>query len=79
MVDRKTPESKVAGTLQVGVDENRFEVVINLPEDMTGHVCFSPTQARDLAALLIKHADLADELFNGGKNDVERQQVPEGA
>lgn len=49
---------RVEGYLEVGVNVHN-EVVINLPTDMTGHVCFSPNQARALATLLMKHADEA--------------------
>ena len=46
---------KVEGHLEVGVNE-LFEVVINLDRDRTGHIVFSPNQARTLGALLLKKA-----------------------
>lgn len=49
----------MSGFLEVGVDL-RNEVVINLPRDMTGHLTFSPDQARNLAELLIRKAAEAD-------------------
>jgi hypothetical protein len=44
-----------AGFLDVGTNE-RHEVVINLPRDMTGHIVFSVEQAEGLAATLTKKA-----------------------
>lgn len=54
---------KTAGYLEVGINEND-EVVINHPDlkpdkDGVGHIVFSPNQARNLAELLLKHADKA--------------------
>lgn len=51
---------KIAGFLEVGLNE-QGEVVVNHPDlkpdaDGVGHIVFSPTQARRLADLLIKHA-----------------------
>lgn len=46
------------GFLLVGHD-NR-EVVVNLDRDRTGHLTFSPQQARDFAWLLVKQADALD-------------------
>ena len=47
------------GVLMVGTNE-RDEVVINLPRDMTGHMVFSPAQARGLAETLLRKADTVD-------------------
>lgn len=49
--------------LEVGLSMDEREVIINHPEltpnpDGTGgHIIFSPQQARDLAALLVRKAD----------------------
>lgn len=43
------------GILEVGTNE-RHEVVINLPHDMTGHIVFSVEQAEGLAATLTRKA-----------------------
>jgi hypothetical protein len=48
-----------SGYLEVGTNE-AHEVVVNLPRDMTGHVVFSPEQARDLAKTLTGRAADAD-------------------
>ena len=47
-----------AGVFEVGTND-AHEVVINLPRDMTGHIVFSPHQARVLAQTLVKMADRA--------------------
>ena len=49
-----------AGYLEVGTN-GRGEVVINLDHDRTGHVVFSPEQARALAHLLLKKAIEAEQ------------------
>lgn len=46
---------KIEGYLMVGTNE-QGEVVVNLDRDRTGHIVFSPAQARTLAALLLKKA-----------------------
>jgi hypothetical protein len=51
----------IGGHLLVG-QNTRGEVVINLPRDMTGHLVFSPHQARGLADLLTKNADELEAL-----------------
>jgi hypothetical protein len=55
-------EDKIAGYLEVGRND-KFEVIINFKEDIPGigHVVFSPNQARNLARLLIQHAEEAEE------------------
>src|ERR1035438_2791117 len=55
---------KVSGFLEVGPNDKN-EVVINHPdlhpdENGVGHIVFSPNQARNLAELLIKHANSID-------------------
>jgi len=47
------------GTLEIGTNE-KHEVVINLPRDMTGHVVFSVEQARALASSLNSKAFVAE-------------------
>lgn len=44
-----------SGTLEIGTND-KHEVVINLPRDMTGHIVFSPVQARVLADTLVRKA-----------------------
>jgi hypothetical protein len=49
------------GFLTVGTgDGPKPEVIINLDHDRTGHVTFSPDEARGLAALLMKKATEAE-------------------
>jgi hypothetical protein len=55
---------KSSGFLWVGVNDNQ-EVVINHPDiqpdkDGAGYIVFSPAQARNLAALLVKQAKIAE-------------------
>jgi hypothetical protein len=47
------------GFLEVGANEDG-EVVLNLDQDRTGHIVFSPDQARRLARLLWAKAMDAD-------------------
>lgn len=47
-----------SGFLEVGTNESH-EVVINLPQDMTGHIVFSIDQARALAKTLSEKANAA--------------------
>lgn len=47
------------GSLMVGTNGNG-EVVVNLDQDRTGHIIYSPAQARQFASLLCKKADEAD-------------------
>lgn len=48
-----------SGFLEVGTNE-AHDVVINLPRDMTGHINFTPAQARQLAETLTRKASDAD-------------------
>lgn len=48
---------RVGGALIVGIDPHRREVVINLDYERTGHLTFSPNQARGLAGILKRKAD----------------------
>lgn len=49
-----------AGFLEVGTND-KHEVVINLPRDMTGHIVFSTEQAEGLAASLTRQAREAQQ------------------
>lgn len=53
------------GHLEVGINE-QHEVLINLDRDRTGHIVFSPEQARQLAAVLTKKAAEAEATGNAG-------------
>lgn len=48
-----------SGVLQIGTN-SAHEVVLNLPRDMTGHIVFSPEQARGLADTLTRKAAEAE-------------------
>jgi hypothetical protein len=48
-----------SGALEVGTND-KHEVVINLPRDMTGHIVFSVEQARALASALNSQAFAAE-------------------
>lgn len=48
-----------AGVLEVGTND-KHEVVINLPRDMTGHIVFSVEQARALSVTLMAQARAAE-------------------
>jgi hypothetical protein len=48
------------GVLEVGLNEKK-EVVINLPKDMTGHIVFSIAEARVLALVLLRTANEGEE------------------
>ena len=50
---------KVAGHLRVGINHSG-KVVVNLDHEQTGHIVFSPDQARHLASLLNEKADDAE-------------------
>ena len=50
---------KIEGYLEVGHNA-MGDVVINLPEDKTGHIVFSPKQARALARTLFIKASVAE-------------------
>jgi hypothetical protein len=56
------------GVLEVGTD-GRTNVVINLPRDMTGHLKFTPSQAKNLAECLARQAKNASR---------EQPREPEG-
>lgn len=71
---------KITGVLEVGIDE-AGQVIINHPDLMpdangVGHIVFSRNQARNLARLLVKHADQseADEMK---KQEVARRKAAE--
>jgi hypothetical protein len=50
----------VGGYLMVGYD-HEGQVVVNLDHDRTGHLIFSPAQARHLARLLVAKAQEAEQ------------------
>lgn len=63
-----TVKERVAGYLETGIvwrpSISGYEVMVNFPEtvdDKAHHVAFSPNQARDFAALLVKKADEAEQ------------------
>jgi hypothetical protein len=56
---------KVGGYLEIGISEDRRDVVVNHPDidpdkRGVGHIVFSPAQARHLARLLNAKADEID-------------------
>ena len=57
--DEKDQYESGPGFLMVGHNENG-EVVINLDHDRTGHVVFTPQEARYLGHLLLHKADRAE-------------------
>lgn len=52
--------SSGGGFLLIGYDPDRHEVVMNLDKDRTGHLNFSPSQARHLAFNLLDKARALD-------------------
>ena len=65
---------KIGGFLEVGTDKG--EVVVNHPdlkpdENGVGHIVFSPDQARNLASLLQKQAQIAEN-YEFEKSETER-------
>jgi len=75
---RMTPEEageESAGHLEVGTNEEH-EVVVNLDHDRTGHIVFSPSQARQLAAVLTKKAAEAETAGNGGPPNRDQDDSP---
>lgn len=57
--------SRIAGHLEIGLNED-LEVVINHPDlrpdaDGNGHIILSAEQARNLAGLILKHAEESDK------------------
>jgi hypothetical protein len=53
---------RVTGFLEVGVSDAN-EVVINLDHERTGHITFSPPQARNLAGILLAKASEATAIM----------------
>ena len=49
-------KSPGAGFMLIGVDPHRGEVVMNLDRDRTGHIAFTPDQARAVAQKMITKA-----------------------
>jgi hypothetical protein len=62
------PTDNGPGALEIGTNE-RGEVVMNLPRDMTGHIVFSPDEAEHLSTLMARQAVAARE-------SAARQQPP---
>ena len=68
--------------LEVGTNDDH-NVVVNLPRDMTGHIVFSPKQAREFADTLCRKAHAAEaagikaaeELRIAGLPPVDRSNV----
>ncbi len=57
---------KIEGFLEVGIDPDSFEIIVNHPdlkpdENGVGHIVFSVNQARNLAYLLIRKSNEAEE------------------
>jgi len=48
-------KERVGGTIEVGFNDND-EVVVNLDQDRTGHLIFSPLQAMHLSNVLAQKA-----------------------
>lgn len=63
------------GVLEVGTNE-MHEVVINLPRDMTGHIVFSPQQARALADTLLRKVHDAESAHRAELEAKRRAEVP---
>jgi len=62
----EAPGDKVSGYLEIG-ENDKGEIVINLPEDMTGHLCFSVNQARNLANSLMRQTGMTTDAVNGAE------------
>ena len=62
---------KIEGFLEVGTN-GLGEVVVNLDHDRTGHIVFSPGQARQFANILVKQAALAE----GRSHETQVQKKP---
>lgn len=68
-------EKNGSGYLEVGVNEQN-EVVVNLPHDMTGHIVFSPAEARGLASSLTRKAEEADRIAHAAAEAERIAKVP---
>ena len=64
-----------AGVFEVGTND-AHEVVINLPRDMTGHIVFSPQQARALADTLTRKAVDAEQAHRDELTAKQRENAP---
>jgi len=62
--DERSPTNYGPGELQVAHTE-LGQVVIELPRELTGHMGFSPEQARNFARILEIKADAAEEAVSG--------------
>jgi hypothetical protein len=63
------------GALEVGTNA-MHEVVINLPHDMTGHIVFSPSQARGLADMLLRKVHEAETAHRAEMEAKRRENMP---
>lgn len=63
---------KIEGYLEIGQSIDGEDVLINLPQDMTGHIKLSPSQAKHLAGCLLKQAD---EIFRAKFARQERERI----
>jgi len=53
-----------AGFMLIGFSDRSREVVVNLGEDRTGHIHFTPEQARAHAALMISKAEACERFWD---------------
>ena len=54
-IEGEAPANNAGGFLEVGTN-GKGEIVVNLDQDRTGHIIFSPEQAKHLANLLFEKA-----------------------
>ena len=71
---------KVEGFLEVGCNE-KDEIVVNHPdlkpdENGVGHIVFSPNQARNLAQLLLKNAEKAEQAIHKKAEEFRIKSLP---
>lgn len=63
---------KVSGFLEVGVPDGTNDIVVNVPvcevKDGFWNIVFSPAQARNLAQLLVKHAEVIERRTGLSRN-----------
>ena len=65
------------GILEIGENECG-QIVMNLPRDMTGHIVFSPAEARNLGEILIRRADNPEREYDpDGIGAAAREERPE--
>lgn len=66
------------GNLMVGANPQTGMVMIQLPADLTGHIAFTPDQARHLAGLLTQHAAELQPIGQAKHAQVMMLPPPEG-